>query len=122
MTVSVGLTVCPPQPKDLEQKLNKTDDALRNDQIKCDDTVQGEVDIPSSLKNVENAEKEFSETSSSCEKSVPSSEDLVVSNQDDAPEVSNKPLNPNKTTKAGRAVSRGRRKSESKRLQSKVSR
>ena len=127
MTVSVGVTPCPPQPKDLEQQLDKKDSqddeinkevvSLNSGLVRCDDAAQRTVQSTTSfLKTVENDEKVLSEVTGSSEASAPSSDSAVnvENNQGDVLDVNNKCVSPIKATKAGRAVSRGRRKSENK--------
>lgn len=119
MTVSVGLTTCPPQSKDLEQQLDKDeteggdiskDVSLKHGLVKCSDTDHRKVDVTPSLKTLENDEKEVPD---SLDLSVVSSESVEVSNQSVATDL-NKCVGPSKVTKQGRAVSRGRRKSDNK--------
>ena len=125
MTVSVGLTSCAPHAKDLERKLDtvdvqgdgvKKEDALKGDQSRCGSSIQGvdDVCLPSSLKSIETIKKEFGETDGALDKSSPSSENGAVGNQSDISSVGSKCLSPNKASKGGKAVSRGRRKSDNK--------
>ena len=121
MTVSVGLTTCPPQLKDLEQQLDKDvteedgiskDVSLKYGQVKCSDTDHRKVDVTvtPSLRTLENNEKEVPD---SLDVPVISSECVEVSVQSIATDL-NKCVRPSKVTKQGRAVSRGRRKSDNK--------
>lgn len=123
MTVSVGLTSCAPQAKDLEkvEKATQEDDIdkvegedFKNDQVRCDS--QRTDDLTSSSNIVEDCENGSSEVVSlSGVPSGPPKENVaVVANQADNPEVGNSCVSLNKTTKQGRAVSRGRRKSDNK--------
>ena len=124
MTVLVGVTSCSPQSKDLERQLDKADPeddgidehtVLKNHQLQCDDTIQRTVNVSPSLKAVQNGGKVFREVTGSLDHvSVPSGGSAVVLNEGDVPNASNKCGGLNKVTKAGRAVSRGRRKSDNK--------
>ena len=121
MTVSVGLTSCTPQAKDLEKvkkvpqgdNFDKEEEVLKNDMTLCngkrteDSTLSSKI-----LENIENASSKVISLSDVC--SGPSKEDAVVANQVDTPEVNDASVNPSKTVKQGRVVSRGRRKSDNK--------
>ena len=123
MTVSVGLTSCTPQVKDLEKVEKapqgdtdnfdnegedlKNDTAICNGQRTADGTLSSNV-----VENIENASSKV--ISSSDVNSGPSKEDAVVTNQVDTPEANNVCISHRKTMKQGRVVSRGRRKSDNK--------
>ena len=121
MTVSVGLTSCTPQAKDLEQvekaaqgdNFDKEGEDVKNDTGRCD--VQRTADLTLSSNIVENNQNTSTkDISSSDMSSQPSKEDAVVTNQVDTPEVNSMRVIPSKTVKQGRALSRGRRKSDNK--------
>lgn len=120
MTVS-----CAPQAKDLELTqvekpppgvdCTKDGSDLKNEQVRCD--VQRTDDKTSCLTIEEKKENVSNEeTDSSAVPSVPFKENTVVANQEDAntSEANQGCVSTNKTVKQGRAVSRGRRKSENK--------
>ena len=118
MTVSVGVTSCTPQAKDLENVekapqgdiFDKQGEDLKNDT--AIHTGQRTADVNLSSRIVENASSK--DICSSDVYSGPSKEDAAVANQVDTPEVNNVCVNPSKTMKQGRVVSRGRRKSDNK--------
>ena len=121
MTVSVGLTSCTPQAKDLEKEekaphgdsLDKVGEDLKNDMPICNG--QRTTDLNSSSRIVENIENASSNVISSSDvHSEPFKEDASVTNQVNTPEVNNVCVNPGKAMKQGRMVSRGRRKSDNK--------
>lgn len=124
MTVSVGLTSCTPQAKDLEKvkKASQGDEIdkeegenLKTDQVKYDAQRTDDLHVTSSSKIAEDSENGSSEAvSSSGVSSEPSKQKAVLANEGDTPEVGNTFVSITKTTKQGRAVSRGRRKSDNK--------
>jgi len=121
MTVSVGVTSCTPQAKDLEkvEKAQQEDNFDKQGEDSENDTAihteQRTADLNLSSRVVENVENASSKgICASDVYSGPSKGDAVLSNQVDTPEVNNVCVNPGKTMKQGRVVSRGRRKSDNK--------
>ena len=121
MTVSVGLTSCTPQAKDLEKEekaphgdsLDKIGEDLKNDMPICNGQRTTDLNLSSRIvENIENASSNV--ISSSDVHSEPFKEDASVTNQVNTPEVNNVCVNPGKAMKQGRMVSRGRRKSDNK--------
>ena len=118
MTVSVGLTSCTPQAKDLEKvkkdNFDKEGKDFKNDIATCNGQRTDDLTLSSKIvENIENASSKV--ISSSDVYSGPSKEDAVVTNRVDTPETNNVSVNPSsKTIKQGRVVSRGRRKSDNK--------
>lgn len=122
MTVSVGLTSCTPQDKDLEKEekaphgdsLDKVGEDLKNDTPICNGERTADLNLSSRIvENIENASNNVISSSSDVY-SGPSKEDAIVTNQENTPEVNNVRVGPSKTMKQGRMVSRGRRKSDNK--------